>query len=105
MVSASMVSRRTNGMELSCQQDADVVALDVVGDEIGLAVVVHVQGFDAPSAFARAKGRTSGALEPATAVAKQNDHAMLGAERQIDPAIAIQVHGHDAIGAIAELKR
>jgi len=45
------------------QQNADVVAFDVVGDEVGFAVVVHVNDFDTPGASPGAKGRPGRALK------------------------------------------
>src|SRR5215813_11686002 len=92
-------------MPLLCQQNANVVALDVVGDEVGFAVVVHVKDFDTPGASPRAKGRPGRALKTAATVPKKYRDAMLRAKGQVDFAVAIQIHRHNAPAAVAELQR
>jgi hypothetical protein len=71
------------------QQNADVVAFDVVGDEVGFAVVVHVNNFDAPAASADAEGRAGHAFKTAATVAEKYRDAKFRAKGEIDFAVAI----------------
>src|SRR5262249_46470612 len=91
--------------ELLREEDADVVAFDVVGDEVGLAVVVHVDDFNAPSAFAGPEGRTGGALESTAAVAEEHGDAVFRTEGEIDFSVTIQIHGQNAPTTVPKLQR
>src|SRR5262245_30173333 len=87
------------------QQNADVVAFNVVGDEIGLAVMIHVDDFDAPGASSSAKGRSGRALKAATTVAEKYPDTAFRPKSEVDLTVAIQIHRHDAPGAVAEFQR
>jgi hypothetical protein len=53
------------------EQNADIVAFDVVGDEVGFAVVVHVNDLDAPGASPGPERRSRRAFKAAVTVAEK----------------------------------
>src|SRR4051794_20873018 len=87
------------------QQNADVIAFNVVGDEVRFPILVYVDHLDTPRASPCPERRARRALKATVTVAEKHSHAMFRAKGEIDLPIVVQIYRHHAPTTVAQLER
>src|SRR5215472_9200671 len=88
------------GVRKITQQGGDVGAVEVGGDNVGMAVAIHIGGAEALVGTAAYGVLRAGRSEVALAVSEHNGDFVVGPalDGDIDVAVAVEVGGDDAVG-------